>query len=304
METENLTEEDILQKQRKEKKELQGKIQALKKSINKADKKRKRELSEEIARLESELDKKHEEELSQFSQSNANVTKVTDAMNNLSVENENDETAGVTHHRITKAQRRRDKKATQLQQRELSIAEQERLDMYGVWNVEIQDIKRILKERNLMIHEIPPDGNCLYNAIEHQLRETRGENAPGLNDLRRMTSDFLRENSVDFLPYLSHPDTGEMFTEQQFQAYCDQVANTPAWGGQIELRALSHILKCCIEVIQGNSPPVIVGEEYKDSSHITLTFHRYMYGLGEHYNSVEPYKENEEENIVNSAEIS
>lgn len=50
-----------------------------------------------------------------------------------------------------------------------------------------------------------------------------------------MTSDFLRENSVDFLPYLSHPDTGEMLTEQQFQEYCDQVANTPAWGGQIEV---------------------------------------------------------------------
>lgn len=51
-----------------------GKIQALKKTTNKADKKRKRELCEEIARLESELDRKHQEELSQFSQSNANVS--------------------------------------------------------------------------------------------------------------------------------------------------------------------------------------------------------------------------------------
>lgn len=304
MDTENLTEEDILLKQRREKKELQGKIQALKKTTNKADKKRKRELSEEIARLEIELDRKHQEELSQFSQTNANVTKVTDEMNNLSVENENDETAGVTHHRITKAQRRRDRKATQLQQRELSIAEQERLNIHGARNVESQDIKRLLKERNLMIHEIPSDGNCLYNAIEHQLREKLGENTPGLYDLRQMTSEFLRENSVDFLPYLSHPDTGEMLTEQQFQEYCDQVANTPAWGGQIELRALSHILKCRIEVIQANSPPVIIGEEYKDGSHITLTYHRHMYGLGEHYNSVEPYQENEEENIVNNKEPS
>ena len=85
----------------------------------------------------------------------------------------------------------------------------------------------------------------LYNAIEHQLRETLGENTPGLYDLRQMTSEFLRENSVDFLPYLSHPDTGEMLTEQQFQEYCDQVANTPAWGGQIEVILQVYQLKKC-----------------------------------------------------------
>jgi OTU domain-containing protein 6 len=51
-------------------------------------------------------------------------------------------------------------------------------------------------------------------------------------------------------------------------------------------------------VIQAKGPPVISGEEYKEngSQPIILTYHRHMYGLGEHYNTVTQFKdENEEE---------
>lgn len=75
----------------------------------------------------------------------------------------------------------------------------------------------------------------LYCAIEHQLRALKGSSAPNVTDLRHMTSEFLRENMDDFLPFVSHPDTGEILTENQFQEYCEQVANTPAWGGQVEV---------------------------------------------------------------------
>uniref|UniRef100_A0A1B6CUT1 ubiquitinyl hydrolase 1 n=1 Tax=Clastoptera arizonana TaxID=38151 RepID=A0A1B6CUT1_9HEMI len=288
--------EEIIQRHKKEKKDLQGKIQALKKSATKGDKKKKKEVSEEIAHLENELEKKHEDELLslQSSKTNANVAQVTDELNNVNIDTD-DEVPGLTQHRITKAQRRRDKKASQLKQRELGIAEQQIENLHGVRNIEIQELKKILKARNLMVHEIPSDGNCLYCAIEHQLKILDGPTAPNLNELRTMTSDFLREHSVDFLPYLSHPDTGEMLTEQQFQEYCDQVANTPAWGGQVELKALSHILHCCIEVIQSTSPPVIIGEEYLSNGHkLILIYHRHMYGLGEHYNSVKPYEDKED----------
>ena len=39
-----------------------------------------------------------------------------------------------------------------------------------------------------------------------------------------------------------------MMTEGEFAAYCDKMKNTPAWGGQIELRALSTVLKRPIQV--------------------------------------------------------
>lgn len=71
--------------------------------------------------------------------------------------------------------------------------------------------------------------------MEHQLKTVKGPNLPKMTALRNMTSEFMRANMDDFLPFLSHPDTGEILTEDQFQEYCDQVAQTPAWGGQVEV---------------------------------------------------------------------
>jgi OTU domain-containing protein 6 len=59
-------------------------------------------------------------------------------------------------------------------------------------------------------------------------------------------------------------------------------------------------LKCYIEVIQATGPSILVGEEYHDKRQAILTFHRHMYGLGEHYNSVKPYEEEEIEDIEGS----
>ncbi|KAI5736195.1 hypothetical protein M8J76_013418 [Diaphorina citri] len=56
--------EILLQRHRKEKKELQAKVQILKKS--KGDKKKKKEVTEQIAQLESELNDRHTKELAEL----------------------------------------------------------------------------------------------------------------------------------------------------------------------------------------------------------------------------------------------
>ncbi|XP_014247943.1 OTU domain-containing protein 6B [Cimex lectularius] len=295
--------EEVIQRHRKEKKDLQSKIQALKKTAVKGDKKKKKEVQDEILKLENDLDKKHNEELSQMTngpnpvEEVANVSTVTEKLTNLTTEPPNqedglDEVPGLKQHRISKAQKRRDKKMTQSKERELRIIEQEAEALYGGRNVETETIKKILKERGLQIHEIPSDGNCLYCAVDHQLKTHRGANL-GVEHLRKKTSTILRQNYKEYLPFLSHPDTGEMFTESQFYDYCDQVMETEVWGGHIELRALSEALQCCIEVIQSEGPSIIIGEHYnKNGEHnLILTYHRKMYSLGEHYNSVEEYVE-------------
>ncbi len=63
--------------------------------------------------------------------------------------------------RISKAQKRRIKKVTQLKERELRILEQEIVNLNGARHLETEEIKRILKEKELMISEIPSDGNWL-----------------------------------------------------------------------------------------------------------------------------------------------
>ena len=58
---------------------------------------------------------------------------------------------------------------------------------------------------------------------------------------------------------------------------------------QVELTALSVRLERCIEVVQAEGAPVVVGEQWSDGqSRLLLSYHRHMYGLGEHYNAVLP----------------
>lgn len=304
MEQKSVLPEAVLQRHRKERKELQSKVQALKKTAIKGDKKKKKEVQEEISKLEAEMDKLHASELNNLNgvpgQPNSpdnnisDATDVTECVGNLSLDKDSgdEEVPGLKQQRITKAQRRREKKALQSKERELRIIEQEAENVYSARNVELETIKRILKERDLMIHDIPSDGNCLYCAVDHQLREVRGF-APGVVELRFKTGTILKNNPNEYLPFLSHPDTGEMFTEPQYFDYCSQVIATTAWGGQVELRALSEALKCGIEVIQAEGPPIIVGETYCQNREprLVLTYHRNMYSLGEHYNSVEKYRD-------------
>ena len=65
------------------------------------------------------------------------------------------------------------------------------------------------------------------------------------------------------------------------------MASTPEWGGQVELLALSSVLRRSIEVIQADGPPMVVGEHFT-GPRLLLSYHRHAYGLGEHYNSVRP----------------
>ena len=63
----------------------------------------------------------------------------------------------------------------------------------------------------------------------------------------------------------------------------------PCGNSALQLRALSQVLRRPFEVVQAEGRPVVVGEEFLDSSStpVLLTYHRHMYGLGEHYNSVQ-----------------
>ncbi|KAG7208823.1 hypothetical protein KM043_015012 [Ampulex compressa] len=290
-----VTEEELTQRHKKERKELQAQIQILKKTICKGDKKKKKEVTEEIARKEETLEKRQSEELSHWKLSqlalNDNNSKNTE---DVSDEVQKDDTnTECLLQRVTKAQKRRDKKANAEMERNQRIIEQEALNVFGKRNMEIQAIKKILCSRNLMIHEIPSDGNCLYNAVAHQLL-TIGDTALGVQDLRMKTALYLRENMNDFLPFISNPDSDDLLSPEQFEKYCDDVAVTNAWGGAVELQVLSRVLKCPIEVIQASGAPYIIGNEYNNEKKVILTYHRYMYELGAHYNSVTKYIKEEE----------
>ncbi|XP_050515346.1 deubiquitinase OTUD6B-like [Diabrotica virgifera virgifera] len=288
MESADITEEDLLKKHRQEKKDLQSKIQALKKTVPKGDKKKKKEITEEIAKLELELDEKHRKELGE--------SNICSEQLNISTENGEDESEmtedqtvenGINSTRISRAQKRRNKKELEAKEREKRILEQAEKNKEGPRIVETNAIKQVLKTMNLKLHNIPADGNCLYLAVNHQLQVT-GRPTKSVNDLRKVTADFMRQNKDDFLPFMCNElDESEVVSEEQFENYCKDVATTKLWGGQLELRALSNILTCPIKVIQAAGPPTLQGEQFKGQE-LILTYHRHLYRLGEHYNSTIP----------------
>ncbi|XP_014485197.1 PREDICTED: OTU domain-containing protein 6B isoform X2 [Dinoponera quadriceps] len=290
-----LTEDELMQKHKRERKELQAQIQILKKSICKGDKKKKKEVMEEVGRLEESLEKRHTEELNAWRLARVKLddkeeAELADMSEEISTDNNCLEQPV---QRISKAQKRREKKAIAERERNQRIIEQEALNVFGKRNVEMEAIKKILSERGLMVYEIPSDGHCLYNAVAHQLK-VNGEAPLSLHDLRMKTADYLRENMNDFLPFLSNPDSEDLLTPEEFEKYCNDVAKTSTWGGAVELQVLSCILKSPIEVIQATGTPYIIGDQYTNGKKVTVTYHRHMYELGAHYNSVTKHVPDEE----------
>lgn len=291
----------LLKTHRKEKKDLQGKIQLLKKTSSKGDKKKKKEVLEEIASLEAEMNLRHKNELAQFEESSPEIcpeVETAPVTMGTFIEEENDiEEINTGGERVSKAQKRRDKKAAKEKERINEIEKQEEENQHGARNLEAAKIKELLESRDLLLQEIPSNGDCLFAGLVHQLGLRKLEKS--VKDLRKAATDEIRGNSDDYLPFLSHPVTGEMLDQEQFDKYCKDMQNTPAWGGQVELRALSQALKLPIEVVQADGPSMVVGEEFKllngasdgddggdGEKRLILTYHRHAYGLGEHYNAV------------------
>ncbi|KFM27686.1 OTU domain-containing protein 6B [Auxenochlorella protothecoides] len=117
----------------------------------------------------------------------------------------------------------------------------------------------------LAIHEIAPDGHCLYRALEHQLDLQDGSGAASFQELRRLAAEHMRTHANDFSPYIAEDDvTGPVEDGEVFEAYCKEVESTAAWGGHLELQALSQAL----------------------GKPIKICYLHHAYGLGEHYNSL------------------
>ncbi|XP_055296990.1 deubiquitinase OTUD6B [Sitodiplosis mosellana] len=278
--------ENLSLRHKKERKELQAKVQALKKTAGKGDKKKKKEVLEEIARLESDLEKRHADELAKAETTTVNGVDHSNQEDDNQNQIDSNEADGKMN-RVSRAQKRRDKKANEEKNRQAEILAQEEINKTGPRVIELNTIKNILAKRNLLLHPIASDGNCLYNAIRNQLRVT-GRFADDVQTMRHKTANYISENKDSLIFYMTNPDTGDCLTDAEFEKYCADLKNTAVWGGQIEISALSQILQVPIEVIQATGPSTIQGDDKFKGPNLIITYHRNMYSLGEHYNGTRP----------------
>lgn len=286
---------------RKEISQLQNKETELKKAAakgSKAEQKaKKKQVEEEISQLSVKLKEKHAKELASlgYSSSNenekSNLDNLVKAIAGVSVTNQPD------HSKPSKGAKRREKRAQQEAAREQRIQE-EQSNIVSDRMVEDKILEKKLEPLGLTVNEIKPDGHCLYRAVEDQLAHLSGGSSPyTYQALREMVAAYMRDHASDFLPfYLSEnmlDEDSDNSQAERFENYCKEVESTAAWGGELELRALTHCLRKHIRVFSGSFPDVEMGKEYKsdggsDLSNVSimLSYHKHAFGLGEHYNSV------------------
>ena len=62
---------------------------------------------------------------------------------------------------------------------------------------------------------------------------------------------------------LQAADEGVQDPQARFEEYCSEVEKSSAWGGQLELEALSRAYQRHITVYSVGMPPVEMGPEFK-----------------------------------------
>ena len=276
-----MNEGGVKDRHRRELKELQAKIQAVKKSVPKGDKKAKKKSVEEIALLQKELSDRHERELKEFESLSNDVEHI-----NLEEGHE----AGIAGEqqdesvkKMSKSEKRREAKAAATQKKLEQISELS--SEVTKRSTEHFKITEHLKSFDLSVYEIAADGNCMFYALQHQLQD-RGL-PQSVNDLRETAANYMTQHQDDFLPYLVHPKTGDMLSLEEFATYCREIKTDGVWGGMHEAHAISSSLKVPIKILQADVPPIVFGEGYVQEP-VILLYYKHKYGLGEHYDSITP----------------
>lgn len=146
---------------------------------------------------------------------------------------------------------------------------------------ESESINEQLLQRGLELQSIPSDGNCLFASIVDQTSDLN------VRKLRELVAEHLRKHRSEYEPFI----------DTDYETYCEKLAKENVWGGQIELQVCAKLLQRPIEVIQGNGnePIKIDCPSSVPEPPIIITYHRYLYANGEHYNSTIRVSENDNE---------
>lgn len=280
--------QELRAKHNKEKKDLLAKITCMKHSVPKTDKKRWKEIGTEIENLEKDLKERQEKEFCAL----VSTMKISERSNEKVVTGDESKVAKEGREnlsKISKAVKRREKKMQMQRKLNKATEEDAEASKFAPGTLETESINKTLLSRNLRLYEIPPNGDCLFNAVAHQLSHN-SESITKITgkDVRKKAATYIRTHKEDFLPFLTWND-GSPIEEIEFEKYCWQIESTSEeggqWGGEPELRAISNVFERRIEVLQPEGRVAVFGEQFITTRPLMITYHRQAYSLGEHYNS-------------------
>jgi len=201
---------------------------------------------------------------------------------------------------------RQDRKAAALAEQQAPIDADADAKLEREAKDEERAINRICNELGLEMHEITPDGHCLFSAVADQLAILNVVPPQAAHHVltRKAAAEYMLAHPQDFVPFLPSVEgedgagAGDAGTigPQEYARYCASIRDTAVWGGEPEILALSRAYAVPIHVVQGGQPPVVVHnpngapttDNLKEQRAVWISYHRRMYGLGEHYNSLRP----------------
>ena len=174
---------------------------------------------------------------------------------------------------VSRSQHRRDEKI-RAEDQERAIINQRYAGNEHFSREELADISSHLKKeseelgRHLMIHQVPSDGSCLFQAI--------AASSSGL------TADTLRSSVVDHIT--KHRFEFEPFIDSNFEQYLASL-RTEAWGGELEIKAMSDLLSREIKVFRKDGIVSYSPDSVNDRNPIRISYHKYQFA-SPHYNAV------------------
>ena len=212
----------------------------------------------------------------------------------------------------SRAQQKRDKRSQKDKVRQAEVAASV-AHMADPRADEMQRLSHWLAPRRLAVEEVISDGHCLFRAVSHQLSLLQPPplpaNASSHTALRRAASSYMERHMQRFLPYLMREEDGEMMTAAEAADYVkalQRVDGDVVWGGHAECVALSGVVGRPLHVWSAEGGEMVVtsaasgnaeggGEDGtagkadgSDGRDVQISFHKYYFGLGNHYNSVIP----------------
>ncbi|RKP30498.1 cysteine proteinase [Metschnikowia bicuspidata] len=285
----------LLARHKKEQREAVAQITALKKQ---ATKKNKRAILSQCADIQSSLNLRQEREIAEFMGNNGTLnSRVTSADNESSdeiipekllasmnfVSSELPQPVTASSPQKPK-KRNRAKERLAKRQEKLDAIRAEALSEAAVTPdyraMEEETIGKLLENRGLTVHEVQPDGHCLFRSLSDQLA-LRHDIQVTVEELRRTAAQYIRGHRDDFIPYLFDEET---MAVREVDDYTLELESTAMWGSDMEILALAKSYDSSVEVLTAGSAPITFNVE-GSGPQLIVAFYKHSYGLGEHYNS-------------------
>lgn len=291
-ETSTETREKMVQRHKGEQKSLMGTITGMKKQ---ATKKTRKGVLCRCSELQASLDEKHRHEwqaLDGFISNDEQVREIdpqtllaqmeaTTVNDSAEKEETGDgDTCDAHRPKRNRAKERLAKRnAKEDQVREEARKESENDVDYR--KMEHDSMQQLIAQANLTVHEIKPDGHCLFASIRDQLSQRHSTDVP-IQQLRDTAARYMEMHPDDFVPFLYDENTN---TLRDLADYTTELTTTAMWGSDMEIMALANEYNCPITVLMAGAAPITINEDGTDPE-LRLAFFRHSFGLGEHYNSL------------------